>query len=89
MLTDADTDMIADCIAKVLKDVLAPLKARLAALEARPAVKYVGIHQEGLVYEEASLCTLRGGLWLAIRQTAARPGGDSSGWKLICKEGAA
>ena len=30
-----------------------------------------------------------GGIWLAKRQTAGRPGGDDSGWRLVCKEGRA
>jgi hypothetical protein len=88
-LTDADTDVIADGIAQVLNKVLPPLKARLAALEARPTVKYFGIHQPELVYEEGSLVTKGGSLWIATRSTAARPGGDDSGWRLVVKEGRA
>jgi hypothetical protein len=65
------------------------LERRCDVLERRTTIKYCGIYQSGAVYEEGNLCTARGGLWLATRQTAAKPGGDDSGWKLVVKEGRA
>ena len=80
---------IAPPIVEILKRTVDPLKARIAALEQRPTSKYCGIHQPEPVYEEGSLCTKGGSLWIATRQTAGRPGGDDSGWRLIVKSGTA
>jgi hypothetical protein len=84
-----DKDSLAEVIADVVKAATAPLKVRLAALEARPTVKYFGVHQPDLLYDEGSLCTKGGSLWIATRHTAGRPGGDDSGWRLVVKEGRA
>jgi hypothetical protein len=63
------------------------LERRCAELESRAAIKYCGIYRPDGVYQEGNLVTLRGGLWIATKQTAAKPGGDDSGWRLVVKEG--
>lgn len=69
--------------------VMSLLEARIGALEARPAggVKWAGTFAHGKNYHEGQLVTDRGALWLALRDTAARPGSDPS-WRLVVKRGA-
>jgi hypothetical protein len=83
--------VVREFVAAEVQRATAPLIARLAALEARPAgasLKWAGVWQSK-TYPECSLVTHAGGLWLATRGTSARPGTDTSGWTLIVKKGAA
>jgi hypothetical protein len=68
---------------------IAALEIRLAALEARPEIKYCGAYAGGETYQAGSLASRRGGLWLALRETQAAPGTDPEGWRLIVKSGGA
>jgi hypothetical protein len=72
-----------------LESQLTQAAERVKALENRASVRYAGVYQSGAVYEEGNLVTLRGSLWLATQQTAVKPGGDDSGWRLVVKEGRA
>jgi hypothetical protein len=65
------------------------LSQRVKALESRPAVKYSGLWIQGQPYSEGNLVSLKGGLWLAIRQQPTTPGTADSGWKLVVKSGGA
>ena len=63
------------------------LERRIAALEAHksePGVRSAGVHEHGKRYDAGNLCTLNGSLWLAVDDTADRPGKTSS-WRLIAK----
>jgi len=62
------------------------LEARLAALDARPELKYMGSHREDASYPANALVTRRGGLWLATEATDETPGDGPTPWKLIVKE---
>jgi hypothetical protein len=64
----------------------AALRARIAALEARPIVKYVGVWRAGKSYEPGSMATDNGSLWHANGHTTSRPGTDNS-WTLAVKRG--
>jgi len=69
---------------------LAPVLARLAALEAKPSVEYAGVYSDAKHYSEGQLCTRNGGLWLCLRSlTDCVPGSDPAFWKLIVKSGSA
>jgi hypothetical protein len=83
-----DVDAIATELIAVISQALAPLAARIAALEQRPALKYAGVFGGGNVYEEGMLATDRGSLWLSVTRTSARPG-DNQDWRLIVKRGEA
>ena len=85
------TDQFADLVAAGVEAGCKPLLARLKALEKRsPAgVTWAGVFEEGRSYPEGSLCTRKGGLWLALRDTAAVPGTVPAAWRLVCKEGQA
>jgi hypothetical protein len=65
------------------------LERRIKELEDRPALKYVGSHRENEPYQEGSLVTKAGSLWLATEPTSRIPGTELSGWRLIVKRGQA
>lgn len=67
---------------------IAELERRIAELEARPALKHMGVHTENRAYLEGSLVTRAGGLWLATAPTSDVPG-NSRAWRLIVKQGRA
>lgn len=67
---------------------IAPLLARLEALEQRPALSYRGVFKQGSAYREGSLTTHNGGLWLARADSTQRPGSGAE-WTLIVKSGGA
>jgi hypothetical protein len=84
-----DVDAVADAVIDVIGKAIAPLSARITAIESRPMVKYHGIHREDAAYEEGSLVTRQGGMWCATRTTRDTPGTDGSGWQLVVKQGKA
>lgn len=63
------------------------LEERIAALEARPTVKYLGVWKEGKAYVGGSMVTDKGSVWHADRATMQRPGA-SDDWVLAVKRGA-
>jgi hypothetical protein len=65
------------------------LEQRVAHLERRPALTYVGVFKEGSAYGAGSLCTRGGSLWLAEDDTVRVPGTVGSHWRLIVKHGQA
>ena len=67
--------------------IIIEMLKRLETLERRPSAKWCGTFEDGKAYAECSLITDRGSLWLALRDTAQRPGSGDSGWRLIVKGG--
>jgi hypothetical protein len=63
------------------------LEKRIAELEARPTVKYLGVYQQDKAYGSGSMVTASGGIWYANRATCDRPG-SSDAWTLAVKRGA-
>ena len=51
------------------------LAQRVAALEARPELKYLGVWKDGSVYREGAAVTHDGSLWIAKGDTIEQPGG--------------
>jgi len=88
-VTPEDGQMVAEVMLEAIDRALAPVLARIALLEARPAVKYSGVYQAGVVYSAGSLTTRSGSLWIASRETHNQPGSDDSGWTLVVKRGEA
>lgn len=68
-----------------VSQTLAPLEARLAALEARPELKYAGVWKQGETYAPGSLATHHGSLWHCHEETTTAP--PSSAWQLCAKRG--
>lgn len=66
------------------------LEARVEVLEASAlnlADAYQGSHMSGKTYARGEIVSFSGGIWLALTETAKRPGSDDSGWRLIVKAG--
>ena len=82
-------EQLASAVVDVLKKSVDPLKARIEALETRPAVKFAGTWRDGDTYPEGRLVQHKGGLWLAIATTDRRPGVEDSNWRLVVKSGTA
>jgi hypothetical protein len=75
--------------AEVLRERIAVLEARLldAKAAAPGGVQWAGIYKANTPYDEGRLVTHAGGLWISTRTTGGRPGGEDSGWTLVCKSG--
>jgi hypothetical protein len=70
--------------------VIKGLRKRIETLESQPAntapaVRWMGVYQDGRTYTEGELTTRGGSLWLATRATNKVPGTSESGWRLIVK----
>jgi hypothetical protein len=65
-------------------DRIAKLEQRIAQLEARPVMRYMGVFREGEEYEPGAFATHDGGVWHANRRTGDRPG-TSNAWTLAVK----
>lgn len=67
---------------------IAQLAARVKALEARPALKYMGVFDAAAPYEAGHLVTKGGGMWIALKaSTGATPGVSTDAWQLCVKGG--
>ena len=87
-MTRADLEMFAASIGKCIGEELQPLTQRIDELEKRSlGVKWAGIWSDGTRYEEGSLITDRGSLWLVTASTSDRPGDNASAYRLVCKSG--
>jgi hypothetical protein len=82
-------ERMATVVANAIKQAVAPLRDRIASLEARPVLKYGGVFEQGASYQEGVLVTRSGSLWLCLRETRATPGSDPEKWRLVVKSGGA
>jgi len=65
------------------------LEKRIAELEARPELKYLGVWNAQKQYAMGNLVTFRGSMWHCNSQTHGLPGpGECSHWTLCVKRGA-
>lgn len=78
--------VIREFVDKMVGEAVAPLKQRVADLEARPVVKYLGTWAEGTEYREGSMVTHDGSTWHCSGATRDRPGA-SPFWTLAVKRG--
>ena len=79
-----DYDALAEVVADAIKAAVAPLHARIEALERRPELKFVGPFRGGTHYLAGTIVQKQG-LWLCEADTHATPGEEDSGWRLILK----
>lgn len=79
--------MLAKCIKQYTVDVIALLKKRIAELEPRPAVIYLGVHKPGKKYSPGSMVTAGGSVWHCEREMTATPNGTSADWVLAVEHG--
>ena len=81
---------LADAVADHVETMLAPLRQEIADLMVQidavrnDAMRYCGVWGPG-EYSPPDVVTDHGGIWLARRETSARPGTTDSGWQLIAK----
>ena len=87
--TPSFEEQVADVVVEAIKMAVKPLQARIAALEARPELKYAGVFEQGAAYREGVLVTRSGSLWMCLRETRAAHGSDPEKWRLIVKSGGA
>jgi hypothetical protein len=86
-------DVLSNVLQPPLLAKLGALDKRLREVEARPAggsagVQWAGTYDPAKSYTAGSLITRQGGLWLALRDTAAETPGSSTAWRLVVKRGA-
>lgn len=73
-------------VAKQITAATNPLLARIAELEARPALKYVGVWRADTIYRPGEITTDHGSSWHCERSTTQRPGVNED-WTLMVKRG--
>jgi hypothetical protein len=67
---------------------VAPLEARIKALEERPAgLKFVGAWEPDVTYEQGDCAQRKGHLWICMQQTTADEPGTSAAWRLAVRAG--
>jgi hypothetical protein len=67
----------------------AAFEARIAALEARGTLEYLGVHSMEHDYAKGDCVTSDGSLWIArMGNKGVRPGGGGAAWQLAVKKGA-
>jgi phage head maturation protease len=66
---------------------LKPIEQRLAAIETRGEVEYLGVFKPGTIYRKGNLVTHHGSLWSCLQDTTDAPGAAAVGWRLAAKRG--
>lgn len=83
-----DLNVLAEGIARFVAEYVAPLRAQVEVLEARPQLRYEGTHEIGKLYTPGAFVTFDGCLWCCIEETRNRPGNGDRCWRLAVKRGA-
>jgi hypothetical protein len=73
-------------LAKILFELVDPLKRRIAALESSQ-LKYAGVFREGVTYRRGSIVSHGGSAWHADEETTDQRPGTGPGWRLMVKRG--
>ncbi|HXG88271.1 MAG TPA: hypothetical protein VNJ02_08055 [Vicinamibacterales bacterium] len=82
-----DPTAMADMIVKAIRAACDPLAARIATLEARPAMRFCGTWTatRGATFEAGDVVVHRSATWVCTAQTVGEPGRDFDHWQLIQK----
>jgi hypothetical protein len=92
----SDADEFADVIIQTIKGAIESpmvkgridgLEVRLAALEKKPFVKFLGTYEHGKAYEAGAAVVHRSALWICLAATTGEPSRDFIGWQLALKRG--
>ena len=81
---------IAEGTAELINVAVAPLVARIEALEETLAEReWKGVYDPRVRYRKHNTTTFHGSLWLAVRDEPSTPGADpdGGGWKLVARKG--
>lgn len=85
LLTNKELESLAVAAGESMRDLLAPISARLDALEAdRSEFKYTGIWKANHEYRKGNFVTHAGGMWHCNDATTETPGKCNS-WTLAVK----
>ena len=91
-MNEKTLELLASAVATAIKEAVTPvagriaeLETRLAALEAKPHVKFCGVYESGRAYTPGDACTHGGGLWICKAATTGQPNQDYAGWALAVK----
>ncbi len=88
-MTEDDLEAIGQVVASLQREwrkELAILERRVAELEARPSMKYLGVWDPHVQYNVGNLVTKAGSIWHANKSTRSEPG-TSTDWQLAVKRG--
>ncbi|MET4283571.1 hypothetical protein [Bradyrhizobium sp. LA6.12] len=69
----------------LVEDTARALNKRIQAVEERPTIEYVGVHERGKSYAKGNVVTHGGSAWFAWEGTDASPPGPP--WQLMVKHG--
>ena len=67
-------------------DQIDELTRRIAEIENKPVLRYLGVWEQQRQYNEQNVVTCEGGMWVCRTATRSRPGSDST-WQLAVKRG--
>lgn len=84
---DTFTDAFADGAREYIDQRMAVLEARLAALEAVPTLRYVGVWDATKAYAAGSVTTHDGSAWISKADIAGVRPGTHPDWQLAVKKG--
>ena len=77
-----------ECIGGFVGKEIRPLLERIEKLEAQSlGVKWAGTWHDGMQCAEGDILTFKGGLWLCVEPSSARPDENATAYRLICKSG--
>ena len=65
------------------------MEKQIAALAAKPHLKFCGVYQCGRSYQPGDAVTRSDSLWVCNAATTGEPGQDFVGWQLAVKRGSA
>ena len=82
-------ERMAEAVAQAIQMATAPLTARITALEAKPSIRFCGVHEPNRAYVPGDAAVRQGGLWVCRAATTGTPGIDFEGWVLAVKKGTA
>ena len=74
-------------IKEAITRAIEPILVRIAELEAREPLKYLGVYECGRKYNAGAFVTHRGSIWHCNRSTHATPGDGTADWTLACNKG--
>jgi hypothetical protein len=80
-----DRAVIEACM-RAVAPVIHALEQRVAELEARPALKYLGTWKQDKTYSAGTFITDAGAVWYCNASTTSRPG-ENADWSLAVKSG--
>jgi hypothetical protein len=68
-------------------ELIGKLTKRVAELENRPQLRYLGVFREGRSYEPGAFVTYSGAIWHCNQSTTIPPGNGAAAWTLAVKSG--